>query len=167
MKVDGSFKLGGTLDLSSLNNFHPSSGDTYEILSAAGARSGQFSTIVDTANNSGLSRLDIYGPNGLIITYLPPGFPLINLTTSTPLPATLNSSNPNEFLVPLLDPTAEQLSSLYHIWFSDANTQRFSIEDRFDALAAGSSGFVSNVTYAAPPPTGKEVMEKERLAENR
>jgi outer membrane autotransporter protein len=159
LKVDGSLKLDGTLDLSSLNNFHPSSGDTYEILSATGTRSGQFSTIVDTAINSGLSRLDIYGPNGLIITYLPPGLLVINLTTSRPLPATLNSSNLNEFLVPLLDPTAEQLSSLYQIWFSDANTQRFNIEDRFDDLATGSSGFVSNVTYAAPPPTGKEVME--------
>jgi outer membrane autotransporter protein len=90
---------------------------------------------------------------------IPPGLLVINLTTSTPLPATLNSSNLNEFLVPLLDPTVEQLSSLYQIWFSDANTLRFSIEDRFDALAAGSSGFVSNVTYAAPPPTGKEAME--------
>jgi outer membrane autotransporter protein len=159
LKVDGSLKLGGTLDLSSLNDFHPSSGDAYEILSATGTRSGQFSAIVDTANNSGLSRLDIYGPNGLIITYLPPGLLVINLTTSTPLPAALNSSNLNEFLVPLLDPTVEQLSSLYQIWFSGANTQRFNIQDRFDDLAAGSSGLVSNVTYAAPPPSGKEVME--------
>ena len=159
LKIDGSAKLDGTLDLSSLNNFHPSSGNTYEILSASGGLSGEFSTIVDTSNTAGLSRLDIYGPNGLVVTYLPPGLGVINLTTSTPLPATLNSSNLNEFLVPLLDPTAEQLSSLYQIWFSDANTQRFNIEDRFDNLAAGSSGFVSNVTYAPTAPTGKEVME--------
>jgi T5SS/PEP-CTERM-associated repeat protein len=159
LKVDGSLKLGGTLDLSSLNNFHPSSGDAYEILSATGTRSGQFSTILDTANNSGLSRLDIYGPNGLIITYLPPGLLVINLTTSTPLPAALNSSNLNEFLVPLLDPTVEQLSSLYQIWFSDANTQRFNVQDRFDQLAAGSTGFVSNVYFEDPSPTGKELVE--------
>jgi hypothetical protein len=114
---------------------------------------------VDTSNTAGLSRLDIYGPNGLVVTYLPPGLGVINLTTTTPLPATLNSSNLNEFLVSLLDPTAEQLSSLYQIWFSDANTQRFNIEGRFDDLAAGSSGFVSNVSYAPTAPTGKEVME--------
>jgi outer membrane autotransporter protein len=153
LKVDGSAKLNGTLEITSLNAFHPSIGDSYELLSASGTRSGQFSTIVDVANNSGLSRLDIYGPNGLIITYLPPGLLVINLTTSSPLPATLNAGNLNEFLVPLLDPTVEQLSSLYQIWFSDANMQRFNIQDRFDALAAGSTGFVSNVT------SGKEVME--------
>src|SRR5262249_49430538 len=118
-----------------------------------------FATISDTANTAGLSRLDIYGPNGVLVTYLPPGLGVLNLRTSTPLPASLSPGDLNAFLVPLLDPTAEQLSSLYQIWFSDANTQRFNIQDRFDDLAAGSTGFVSNVRYPAPPPTGKEVME--------
>src|SRR5260370_35971130 len=35
LKINGAAKLNGTLELSSLNNFHPSTGDTYEILSAA------------------------------------------------------------------------------------------------------------------------------------
>jgi len=159
LKVNGSAKLDGTLDITSLNNFHPSSGNSYVLLSASGGLSGEFSMISDSANNTGLSRLDIYGPNGLMITYLPPGFGVLTLRTSTALPVSLSPGNLNEFLVPLLDPTVEQLSSLYQIWFSDANTQRFNIQDRFGDLAAGSSGFVSNVSYAAPPPTGKEVME--------
>jgi outer membrane autotransporter protein len=60
LKVNGSAKLDGTLDLTSLNNFHPSSGNSYEILSATGGVSGEFSMISDTANTAGLSRLDIY-----------------------------------------------------------------------------------------------------------
>jgi hypothetical protein len=115
--------------------------------------------ISDTANTAGLSRLDIYGPNGVMVTYLPAGFGVLTLLTSTPLPVSLSPGSLNAFLVPLLDPDAEQLSSLYQIWFSDANTQRFNIENRFDDLAAGSTGFVSNVSYPVPTPTGKEVME--------
>ena len=71
--VKGSAKLNGTLDITSLNNFHPSSGNSYELLSATGGVSGEFSTISDTANTAGLSRLDFYGPNGVLVTYLPPG----------------------------------------------------------------------------------------------
>jgi T5SS/PEP-CTERM-associated repeat protein len=159
VKVTGSAKLDGTLDITSLNNYHPSPGNSYELISANGGLSGQFSNIADSANTNGLSRVDIYGSNGLLVAYLPPGVGVINMSISTPLPATLNAGNLNALLVPLLDPTAEQLSSLYEIWFSDANTQRFNIEDRFDDLAAGSTGFVSNISYAAPPPTGKEVTE--------
>jgi hypothetical protein len=139
LKVDGSAKLNGTLDLTSLNGFHPASGNTYEILSASGGLSGAFSMIAGTANTAGLSRLDIYGPNGLIVTYLPPGFGVINLTTSSPLPASLTSGNLNAFLLSILDPTAEQLSSLYEIWFSDANTQRLNIQNAGTGFKPGDS----------------------------
>jgi hypothetical protein len=40
-----------------------------------------------------------------------------------------------------------------------ANTQRFNIQNRFDDIVAGSTGFVSNVSYPKPPPTGKEIVE--------
>jgi outer membrane autotransporter protein len=159
LKVNGSAKLNGTLDITSLNNYHPSSGNSYELLTASGGLSGAFSNVVDTANTAGLTRLDIYGPNGLFVTYLPKGFGVINLTISTPLPATLNSSNLNALLISLLDPNLEQLSGLFDIWFSLANTQRFNLEARFDDVIAGSTGFVSNVTYPTPQPTGKEVTE--------
>jgi outer membrane autotransporter protein len=81
------------------------------------------------------------------------------LHTSTPLPSSLTAGSLNAFLIQLLDPTAEQLSSLYETWFSNANTQRFNIEDRFDDLAAGSTGFTSNVSYPAPAPTGKDIVD--------
>jgi outer membrane autotransporter protein len=159
LKVNGSAKLDGTLDITSLNNFHPSSGNSYELLSASGGLSGEFSNIADSANTNGLSRLDIYGPNGLLVTYLPPGLGDINLSTSKPLPATLNAGNLNAFLISLLDPNVEQLTAPFEIWFSEATTQRFNIENRFDDIIAGSTGFVSNVNDPTPAPTGKEVTE--------
>jgi T5SS/PEP-CTERM-associated repeat protein len=111
LKVDGSAKLNGTLDITSLNGFHPSIGDSYELLSSA-SEIGVFSSISDSADTTGLSRLDIYGPNGLIVTYLPHGFGVLDLHTSTPLPSSLTAVSLNAFLIQLLDPTAEQLSSL-------------------------------------------------------
>jgi outer membrane autotransporter protein len=159
LKISGSAKLDGTLDITPLNNYHPSPGNSYELLSASGGLSGQFSNIADSANTTGLTRLDIYGPNGLFVTYLPPGLGVINLSTSTPLPANLNAANLSAFLLSVLDPNVEQLSAPFDIWFSLANTQRFNLEARFDDVIAGSTGFVSNVTYPAPPPTGKELTE--------
>jgi len=159
LKINGAAKLNGTLELSSLNNFHPSTGDTYEILSAAGGESGKFSQIVDSSNTAGFTRLDIYAPNGLLLIYLPRGFGAIDLSVSTLLPATLTARDLNGFLMRALDPNVEQLSAPFDIWFSSANTQRFNLEARFDDVIAGSTGFVSNVTYPTPPPTGKEVTE--------
>jgi hypothetical protein len=56
-----------------------------------------------------------------MVTYLPTGFGVLTLRTSTPLPVSLSPGSLNAFLVPLLDPDAGQLSSLYQIWFSGAN----------------------------------------------
>jgi Autotransporter beta-domain len=165
LKVNGSAKLNGRLDITSLNNYHPSPGNSYELISASGGLSGQFSNIADSANIKGLSRLDIYGSNGLFVTYLPPGVGVINLSISEPLPAGLNPGNLNTFLLSVLNPNVEQLSAPLDIWFSLANTQRFNLEARFDDLIAGSTGFVSNVTYSTPPPTGKEVIEGKEAKE--
>jgi len=71
--INGHITLAGTLTLSSFNNFVSSSGDHYTILVATGGISGMFSQVVDTLNTSGLTRADIYAPNGLVIAYLPPG----------------------------------------------------------------------------------------------
>jgi outer membrane autotransporter protein len=66
-----------------------------------------------------------------------------------------------------LDPTAEQLSSVFEIWFSGANTQRFNVQNRFDDIMAGSTGFVSNVSYPTPPPTGKQLIEGKGVADGK
>jgi outer membrane autotransporter protein len=162
LNISGSAALNGALELNSINNFHPSSDDTYTILTAGGGVTGSFTQVLDSLNTSGLTRTLIVAPNGVIVTYLRPA-PVeqsLVLSTNKPIPVTpLTDSQKNNILVPVVDPTAEQLTSLYEIRFSDANTQRFNIENRFDDLAAGSTGFVSNVSYPTPPPTGKEVME--------
>jgi hypothetical protein len=59
-------------------------------------------------------------------------------------------------LLPILDPTAEQLTALYEIGFSGANTQRFKLDERFDQIQRGSTGFVSNLPPAPAPVAGTE-----------
>ena len=128
---------------------------------------------MDTLNTTGLTRSDIITPNGVIVSYLrpvprpapSPGVtpappPTVTLQVTKPLPTTpLTAAQKNAILLPVLNPNVEQLAAPFDIWFSLANTQRFNLEARFDDVIAGSIGFVSNVTYPTPPPTGKEVTE--------
>jgi outer membrane autotransporter protein len=120
---------------------------------------GNFTRIVDTFNTTGLSRVDIRTPDALFVTYLPPGLGVLNIALSTSLPAVLTPAQLDPVILQALDPNVEQLSAPFDIWFSLANTQRFNLEARLDDLIAGSTGFVSNITPVAPPPTGKEVIE--------
>jgi hypothetical protein len=87
--ISGSAKLDGTLVLTSVNFFHPSSGDHYTILTATGGVKGMFSNVVDTLNTKGLTRADVYASDGMVIAYLPPGNGVLTLSTATPIP--LNS----------------------------------------------------------------------------
>lgn len=159
----GHVTLSGTLILSSFDNFHPSSGDHYTIIVALGGISGEFSHVVDTLNTAGLTRVDIYAPNGLVTAYLPPGHGALNLNSEVSIP--LNSICDVEGVcVSGLDPDAEQLSAPFDIWFQLAQTQRFNLEARLDDVMAGSTGFVSNVPNVTPPEpkeviTGKEAKE--------
>jgi T5SS/PEP-CTERM-associated repeat protein len=86
LKINGAAKLDGTLELAPLNNFHVSPGDTYEIISATGGTTGKFTRVVDTVNTNRLTRADIIAPNGVVVTYLPAGFGVVDLTISAPLP---------------------------------------------------------------------------------
>jgi T5SS/PEP-CTERM-associated repeat protein len=182
LKISGTATLNGTLTLTSLHNFHPSSGDTYTILTAAGGLTGKFNQVVDTLNTNGLTRTDVIGPNGVLVSYLrpvpkpPPATPSaspappasITLTTPNPLPTTpLTAAQKNAILVPIVNPNVDQLAAPFEVWFSGANTQRFNIENRFDDIIAGSTGFVSNVSYPTPPPTGKQVMEGKGVADGK
>jgi hypothetical protein len=141
---------------------------------------GNFSQFVDTLNTNGLTRTEVMAPNGVLVSYLrpvppppPPGVPPqgppnLILTTPQTLPTTpLTAAEKNAILVPVVDPNVEQLATPLEIWFSGANTQRFNIENRFDDLIAGSNGLVSNVSYPAPPPTGKQVIEGKGVADGK
>ena len=183
VQVGGNASLNGTLAVSSLNNFRPVNGNAFEVLHTKGTRRGQFAQVSDSLNNNpNLQRIDIYAPNGVALLYVavpgptptpPPGptpsptpnpRPPIDVEIPIPLPPV----NPDEPLIPpkfllsSLDPSVEQLTSMFEIPFSGANTQRFNLTDRMTQIQRGSTGFVSPIASAPPPaPTGKEIGKKE------
>jgi outer membrane autotransporter protein len=144
----------------SLNGFHPANGNAFEILRSNGTRSGKFSTINDQLNfNPNLQRVDIYARNGVALLYLasgpgpgpspsptpPPGptptpgggHPPVKPPVDIETPELLPPVDPEGPLVlppkeeiAILDPTAEQLTSMFEIGFSGANSQRFNLNDR-------------------------------------
>lgn len=138
LKINGAAKLDGTLALTPMNNAHAAVGDTFEILSATGGVTGNFPHIADAFNTTGLTRVDIMTPDGLFISYLPPGHGVLNITLSTSLPATLTPAQLDSIILQALDPNVAQLAAPFDIWFSLANTQRFNLEARFDDVIAGS-----------------------------
>ncbi|MBV8587992.1 MAG: autotransporter outer membrane beta-barrel domain-containing protein, partial [Verrucomicrobia bacterium] len=74
------------------------------------------------------------------------------------IPEPIPPINPEEpldpgFVLAALNPTAEQLTSMFEISFSGANTQRFNLTDRMTQIQQGSTGFVSPLP--TPQPSGK------------
>jgi outer membrane autotransporter protein len=187
LQVQGNASVNGTLNVSSLNNFHPVDGNVFAILKTGGSRSGQFAQVNDFLNNNpNLQRIDVYAPNGVALAYVPATTPLPTPTPPTPGATPAPTPNPRppiniedprplppvdpdrplliSFLLGVLDPTAEQLTALYEIGFSGANTQRFKLDERFAEIQRGSTGFVSNLPPAPVPVTGssgKSVIEKQ------
>jgi autotransporter-associated beta strand protein len=137
----GSASVAGTLSVFSLGGFAPADGNAFEVVRGAGGRSGTYSTINDQLNLNHLQRVDIYAKNSVILLYLTPKEPR---KPGQPTPPPIDEQDPN-FVVPpvnpneplpepevdqLVDPTAEELTSLYQIGFSAATMQRFSLGDR-------------------------------------
>ena len=185
VQVQGNASLNGTLAVSSLNNFRPSSGNGFELLHTNGRRGGQFAVVNDSLNNRpNLARVDLYAPNGVALLYLSSSTPrppkIIDVPFLLPL---VDPNAPFSLPISFLDPTAEQLSSLYEISFSGTNTQRFNLEERLAEIQRGSTGFASNLNVQAPPApdqgkrsvirdrSGKAVVEEQSVlqptAENR
>jgi autotransporter-associated beta strand protein len=82
--------------------------------------------------------------------------PPIQEVISDPLPPVNPQKSLLSFLLKVLNPTAEQLTSLFEIPFSGANTQRFNLDNRFAEIQRGSTGFVSPLPTV--PTTGKETV---------
>ena len=184
VQVKGSATLGGTLVVNSLGGFHPANLNLFEVLSSGGKRSGEFATVTDNLNiDPNLRRVDIYAPNGAALLYVataaptpkpptpgpspsptpvPPKPPIIDVIPDPLPPVDPDEPLPASFLLAALNPTAEQLTSMFEISISGANTQRFNLTDRMTQIRRGSTGFVSPVAPAPPPaPTGKEIGKKE------
>src|SRR5271165_4302857 len=167
LQVQGNASLNGTLAVSSLNNFHPVGGNAFEVIRSSEARSGKFSTINDSLNNNpNLQRIDVYAPNGVALVYVarvPPPTPPIEVEDPKPLPP-VNPDEPLPQVLSILDPSAEQLTALYEISFSGANSQRFNLDDRFAEIQRGSTGFVSNLPVTPTPSGGKETIGQGKSA---
>jgi len=173
IQVGGNATVNGSLVVSSLGGFHPSAGNAFLVLRTNGTRSGNFTSLDDSAfrNNPNITPslrpvdVEIVAPNGIILAYVKPTGPTPPIIDVIPEP--LPPVNPEEplslsFVLKALNPTAEQLTSMFEIPFSGANTQRFNLNDRMAQIQRGSTGFVSAVAPAPPPPpTGKEVGKKE------
>ena len=184
LEIQGTATLNGTLVVNSLNNFRPTSGNAFEVVRANLGRSGEFAHVNDFLNNNpNLQRIDVYAPNGVALVYVSatpaptpnPRPPIIDVIP-TPLPPV----DPGEPLplpveISILDPTAEELTSLYEVSFSGVNTQRFNLDERLAELQRGSTGFSSNLNVYKPPTpyegkssvidekSGKSVVEKQPL----
>ncbi len=167
VQVQGKAGLNGTLELSSLNNFRPSSGNGFEVLLAGGVRSGGFARVSDSLNNNpNLAQVVLYAPNGVALIYVSstPRPPIIDVTPVPLPPVNPDGPLPVPIIISLLYPTAEQLTSIYEISFSGANTQRLNLEERLAEIQGGSTGFVSNLNLYTPATSheGKNSLSEEQ-----
>jgi len=183
IRAGGSADLSGTLAVDSLNGFRPSAFQGFLLVRTGNQLRGRFGQINDSFNTDPtLTRVDVYAPNGFALVYVrlphrpgpkPPGpgpgpegpFPP---EIVDPIPVPLPNPGPGQplppsILVPVLNPTVNQLTSLFEIGFSGANIERLNFSQRMDDIQNGSTGFSSNVsikTTPVPPSTeGKEVVE--------
>ncbi|MBV9671278.1 MAG: autotransporter domain-containing protein [Verrucomicrobia bacterium] len=167
IQVGGNASLNGTLALSSLDNFRPARGYAFEVVYTQGTRNGEFAQINDSFNNNpNLQRIDLYAPNGVVLVYLagPQRTTPLEEMISTPLPP-VNPDKPlsANFLLAALNPTAEQLTSMFEISFSGTNTQRFNLDDRMEQIQEGSTGFVSPLLPASMPATADKELGKQEV----
>jgi len=173
LQIQGKASLSGILDIGSLGGFRPVAGNAFAIILAGGGRTGQFAQVNDSLNNNPkLQLVNIYAPNGVALVYLPaapgpsPGPPL---PIVDPEPIPLPPVDPDRplsltLLLPILSPTAEQLSSMFEVSFSGANTERFNLTDRMLQIRQGSTGYVSPLPTPAPPVGKETVFQKEGKA---
>jgi uncharacterized protein with beta-barrel porin domain len=180
LAVGGNAAVSGNLVVSSLGGFHPSAGNAFQVLHTNGTVSGNFSLLNDSAFNTTpgtitghleLTPVEVVAPNGVVLVYVKesteppvspgrPEQPPIVVDPEPLPPVNPDKPIPEEEVVRFVNPTVEELTSLYEIGFSAANMQRFNLGDRMFQIQQGMTGFVSPITPAPlPPPTGKEITE--------
>ena len=175
----GTARLGGALNLFGLGDapFAPSNGNAFAVVIAGHGRFSRFADINDEEfNTNGLQRVDIYTRNALVVLYLKSNVPPEPEPDPSPQPPDIkppvppreepppidqeednvvlppvdpSQPLPEPEVVQLLDPTAEELTSLYQIGFAAAEMQRFNLGDRMFQIQQS----------VVPVPTGTEITE--------
>ena len=175
----GTARLGGALNLFGLGDapFAPSNGNAFAVVIAGHGRFSRFADINDEEfNTNGLQRVDIYTRNALVVLYLKSNVPPEPEPDPSPQPPDVkppvppreepppidqeednvvlppvdpSQPLPEPEVVQLLDPTAEELTSLYQIGFAAAEMQRFNLGDRMFQIQQS----------VVPVPTGREITE--------
>jgi hypothetical protein len=75
VQVSGAASLAGTLEVSLLEGYMPMAGDSFQILTAAGGRTGIFSTEVLPSLSGGLDWSLAYNPNSVVLSVISTGLP--------------------------------------------------------------------------------------------
>jgi hypothetical protein len=118
--------------------------------------------------NLHLIPIEVVAKNGVLLVYTKtttPSPPIIEDEPGLELPApNPEEPLPSALLLAALDPTAEQLTSLFEIGFSAANTQRFKLDERFDQIQRDAAAYLSNTPPPPVPATGKEIASKQPVA---
>ena len=188
MHVGGSITLGGTLDIYSLNGFRPVSGDSFTLIEG-GPRlhDSKFGMVDDTFNNNDtLERIDIYAKNGFGILYLKEPTEggaenngesgsgeggtgetrentLAIVTTELLLPGP--GPIPDSLLLAILNPTAEELTAMFQIPFSNAFAQSLNLNDRMMQIRQGQPDLSRRSLRLRPrPPSARRRLAKKRLS---
>jgi autotransporter-associated beta strand protein len=182
VQVGGNANLSGNLIVSSLNGFHPSAGNAFEVLHTNGTVSGNFSVLNDSAFNTTpgvitghleLRPIEIVARNAVVLVYVavppteeipqpPPGGteqpPVVDDPGITLPPVNPEEPLPESEVIQLVDPTVEELTSLYQIGFAAEDMQRFNLGDRMFQIQQS----VVPTPEPVPPPIspGKEIEGK-------
>jgi outer membrane autotransporter protein len=171
----GNATLDATLVVTSLGGFRPSDGSAFLVLRTGGKLRGRFDLLNDSGFNTNpnlthqlrLVPVELVAPNGILLVYVeektPPGPgpqpPIIEPVPDPVPPVDPEAPISDSEVVKLLNFSAQQLTSLYEISFSEANIQRFNLDDRMTQIQR-SLVTPPPAPVAPAPPSGKEEVGK-------
>ena len=173
LAVGGTANLSGTLSIVRLNNFIPTNGTLFTILTSGSGRVGTFSSVLSGFANSAVKVQLFYNPNDVTLEFLSNFTGVPNLTPNqSTVAAGLTAGNQNPGLQSAInylmnEPQAnlpgdfdriapEELNSIFTINFSSADVQNANLERHLEQLRNGASGFTS-IGFTATSKDGKTV----------
>jgi hypothetical protein len=136
LAITGAAALDGTLNLSQINNFVPSAGNTFQVI-ATGSLSGTFATINGTTISSGLVYHPTYSNTGLTLTV---GQPQFFAGTSKPPAADTPALTQDQLLPAVTQAIADLAAAGFNVTGLDQ------VDSRLDNLPGSLLGLTSQNT---------------------